>query len=171
MEQVAATLGINWRDFFLHLINFGVLIGLLWWLLYKPVVGMLDDRRQRIADSMERAEQVRIEAERANQEREAQLANTRRQIQEMLAQATQMSERIHAEARRESDAIIARAREEAQAEAAAERARTMAELRREVATLAVMAAERVISRNLDEQAQHRLIEEFLAEQPAGDGRR
>jgi F0F1-type ATP synthase membrane subunit b/b' len=46
----------------------------------------------------------------------------------------------------------------------------MAELRREVASLAVMAAERVISRSLDDQAHRQLVEDFLSEQPAQAGR-
>ena len=46
----------------------------------------------------------------------------------------------------------------------------MAELRREVASLAVMAAERVISRSLDDQAHRQLVEQFLEEQPAQAGR-
>ena len=171
MDQVLATLGINLRDFILHTINFVVLIFLLSRILYKPVVNMLDERQRRIRESMERAEEVRLAAERADQEREAQLADTRRQVQEMLAQATQMAARIQeearTEARRQADQIV----ERAQQEAAAERAQTMAELRREVAGLAVAAAERVISRNLDEPSQRRLVEEFLAETPPTDGQR
>ena len=171
MEQVLATLGINLRDFILHTINFVILIFILWKILYNPVVGMLDERQRRIRESMDRAEEVRLAAERADQEREAQLADTRRQIQEMLTQATQMAERIQsearAEARQQADQIVARAQQEAQAE----RAQTMAELRREVAGLAVAAAERVISRNLDDQSQRRLVEEFLAENPPTDGQR
>jgi F-type H+-transporting ATPase subunit b len=170
MEQVLATLGINGWNFLLHTINFLVLIFLLSRILYKPIVGMLDDRQRRIRDSIERAEQVRLEAERASQEREAQLGETRRQIQEMLAQATQMAERIQSEARqdaqRQADQIVARARQEAEAE----RAQSLAELRREVASLAVLAAERVISRNLDDSTQRQLVDEFLAERATADGR-
>ena len=170
MEQVLSTLGINGRDFLLHTINFVVLIFLLRKILYRPVVGMLDERQRRIRESMEQAERIRVEAERADQEREALLGETRRQVREMLDQATQTAERIrsdaHQQARQEADRLIERARQEA----AAERAQAMADLRREVGTLAVMAAERVISRNLDEQAQRKLVEEFLAERPVTDGR-
>jgi F-type H+-transporting ATPase subunit b len=170
MDQVLATLGINGWNFLLHTINFVVLIFLLSRILYKPIVGMLDERQRRIRDSIERAEQVRLEAERASQEREAQLGETRRQIQEMLAQATQMAERIQSEARqdaqRQADQIVTRARQEAEAE----RAQSLAELRREVGSLAVLAAERVISRNLDDSTQRQLVDEFLAERATADGR-
>ena len=169
MEQVLSTLGINGRDFLLHTINFVVLIFLLRKILYRPVVAMLDERQRRIRESIEQAERVRLEAERADQERQAQLAETRRQVREMLDQATQTAERIrsdaHQQAQQEADRLVERARQEA----ATERAQAMADLRREVGNLAVLAAGRVIGRNLDDQAQRQLVEEFLAEQPTADG--
>jgi F-type H+-transporting ATPase subunit b len=168
--DVLTTLGINLTDFLWHTFNFIVLIFLLSRILYKPIVGMLDERQRRVRESMEQAERVRAESERAEQDREAMLADTRRQIQEMLAQATQMAERIQSEAREDAQRRAQQLIERAQLEAQAERAQSMAELRREVASLAVQAAERVINRNLDHQAQRALVEEFLAERPASDGR-
>lgn len=167
--NVAETLGLNWRDFIWHTINFIVLIFLLSRFLYKPIVAMLDERQRRVQESMERAEQVRLAAERAAQERETQLGETRRQIQEMLAQATQTAERIQADARERAQQEAQRLVERAQQEAEAERAQSMADLRREVAGLAVMAAERVISRSLDDPAHRQLVEEFLSDQP-GNGK-
>lgn len=167
MEQVLATLGINLRDFILHALNFIVLVFILSRVLYKPLVRILDERQRRVRESMERAEQVRIAAERADQEREALLGQTRREVQEMLAQATQVAERIQTDARTDAQHQAQRIIERAQQEAQAERTQSMAELRREVANLAVMAAERVISRNLDTPAQRQLVDEFLAERPNG----
>ncbi|MBA2450484.1 MAG: F0F1 ATP synthase subunit B [Chloroflexi bacterium] len=168
--DVLANLGINLPGFLWHTANFIVLIFLLSRILYKPIVGMLDDRQQRIRESIEEAERVRADAARADQEREALLGQTRREIQEMLTNATQMAERIQSDARRDAQEQSQRIIERAQQESRAERAQSMVELRREVANLAVLAAERVISRNLDQQAQRQLVDEFLAERPATDGR-
>ncbi len=165
------TLGINGWNFLLHTINFLVLIAILSRILYKPVIGMLDERQRRVRESMEQAERVRLEAERADQQREAQLGETRREIREMLDQATQTAARIEADARANADLRANQIVERAQQEAAAERTHAMADLRREVGSLAVMAAERVIGRNLDDQSQRQLIDDFLAEHPAIDGSR
>jgi F-type H+-transporting ATPase subunit b len=168
--DVLSNLGINLPGFLWHTFNFLLLLFLLSRILYKPIIGMLDERQRRIRESIDEAERVRAEAARADEERQAQLGRTRREIQDMLAQATQMAERIQSEARRDAEQraqqIVDRARQEAEAE----RSQAMGELRREVANLAVMAAERVISRNLDGQAQRQLVDEFLAERPATDGR-
>src|SRR5215208_3475195 len=126
--DVLANLGINLPGFLWHTANFIVLIFLLSRILYKPIIGMLDERQRRIRESIE-------EAERADQEREALLGQTRREIQEMLTNATQMAERIQSDARRDAEEQSQRIIERAQQEAQAERAQSMVELRREVANL------------------------------------
>jgi len=168
--DVLNTLGINARDFIWHTINFIVLIVLLSRFLYRPIVGMLEERTRRIQESLEAAERARADVAQADREREELLASTRREIQEMMATAQQVSERIQSEARSTAQQEAQRIVETARQEAEAERAQAMAELRREVASLAVAAAERVISRSLDDQAHRQLVEQFLDEQPAQAGR-
>ena len=88
----------------------------------------------------------------------------------MMTTAQQVAERIQSDARTTAQQEANRIVETARQEAEAERAQAMAELRREVASLAVQAAERVISRSLDDQAHRQLVEQFLDEQPAQAGR-
>ena len=168
--DVLNTLGINARDFIWHTINFLILLFLLTKFLYRPIVNMLDERSRRIQESLEAAERAQADVARADREREELLATTRREIGEMMAQAQSAAERIHSEARSTAQQEAQRIVETARQEADAERAQAMAELRREVASLAVSAAERVISRRLDDQTHRQLVEEFLDEQPAQAGR-
>ena len=168
--DILETLGIDPWDFFLHTLNFLVLIFLLSRFLYRPVVGMLDERTRRIQESLDAAERARAEVAQADRERDELLATARREIQEMMATAQQVAERVQSDVRTAAQQEAQRIVETARQEAEAERAQAMAELRREVATLAVMAAERVISRSLDDQAHRQLVEEFLDERPAQAGR-
>ena len=169
--QVIELLGLNWNDFLWHLVNFVVLIFLISRFLYKPVVGLLDERRLRIQESLEAAERARAEAERSDRERETLLADTRREIQEMLTQAQQMAAKVQEDARTQATEDARRIVEAAQREAEAERAQAMADLRREVAGLAVLAAERVIGQSMNDQTHRRLVDDFLAETATTDGRR
>jgi F-type H+-transporting ATPase subunit b len=168
--NILETLGIDGWDFLLHTINFIVLIFLLNRFLYRPIVGMLDERSRRIEESLAAAERARAEVAQADREREELLVSARREIQEMMATAQQVADRVQSEARTTAQQEAQRIVETARQEAEAERAQAMAELRREVASLAVMAAERVISRSLDDQAHRQLVEQFLDEQPAQAGR-
>ena len=167
--DILTTLGIT-SDFWIHLANFIVLIVLLTYFLYRPITRMLDERSQRIQESLAAAERAQADVARADRERDELLASTRREIGEMMAQAQGVAERIQSEARSNAQQEAQRILETARQEAQAERAQAMDELRREVASLAVLAAERIVKRNLDEPAQRQLVEEFLSEQPTQAGR-
>ena len=143
--DILTTLGFT-TDFWIHAANFIVLIALLSYFLYRPIVRMLDERTQRIQESLAAAERAQADVARADREREELLATTRREIGEMMAQAQSVAERIQSEARTNAQQEAQRIVETARQEAEAERAQAMAELRREVASLAVLAAERIIKK-------------------------
>jgi F-type H+-transporting ATPase subunit b len=167
--QVLETLGINLTGFLWHTANFLLLLFLLSKILYKPIVKILDERAERVRESMERAEQIRAQSERDEQERLAQMDEARRQVQAMLTQATSMAEQVKAEARQAAQDEARRIVERAQTEATAERNQAMSELRQQVAELSILAAERVVRANLDSQSNRRIVEEFLTELPAANG--
>ena len=166
--QAFETLGLNFWGFVWHLVNFIVLLFLLSKFLFLPVLRMLDERQARIRESMERAEALQAQSAEAEARVRAQLEEARREGQNIINMATQIAERIKTErqeqAQAEYEAILRRAQEDA----ARERERAYAELRAQIADLAVMAAGRIIHRNLDPNTQRQLVDEFLAE--AGDGR-
>jgi F-type H+-transporting ATPase subunit b len=163
-------LGLNGASIAWHTVNFLLLLFVLQRFLYKPVLGMLDERQRKIRESVEAAELMRQETAKADLERAEALREARRQAEEIVTRAMQEADRLRADAREqaqeEAQRIITRAEQEAQAE----RQQAMLELRRQVADLAVLAASRVISRNLDDQTNRALVEQFLSEMPRGDGR-
>ena len=161
MEGIASTLGLNWQGLLWHLVNFVVLLLLLQRFLFKPVVGMLDARSQRVRDSMEQADQARRAAEQAEADRQTLLAETRREAEQIRARADEQAKRILADA-------DARAKErqqliEQQAEATARQIeeRVMAQVRAQLADLVVTAVDRVTRGALDANSQRGLVQQFL----------
>ena len=154
-------LGINLGYLISQIVNFTLLALLLYFVAYKPVLRMLDERSARINQGIQDAESASRRAAEMEQQFERKLTEARREGQEIVAQATQMSERAGQEilekAREEARAQIERAKEEI----SRERDLAMADLRRQVAELSVMISEKVLGEALDEQNQHRLIAEFL----------
>ncbi len=104
-----------------QLVNFTLLVVLLYLLLYKPVLRMLHERKERIARSMADVDAAREAAAKAQQEYDRKVAEAQRKAQEIIAQAAQTGEKVGAEieadAQREAEAIRQKAREEAAAEA------------------------------------------------------
>src|SRR5438552_17619410 len=157
MEAIANTLGLNWQGLLWHLANFIVLFLLLRLVLFKPVVRMLDARAQRVRDSMEQADAARRAAEQAEADRQALLAETRREAEQIRARADQQAKRILADA--EARAHERQQLAEQQAEVAARQIeeRVMAQVRLHLADLVVTAVERATRGAPDTNAQRGLV--------------
>ena len=156
-------LGLNLSGLITQLVSFTILFAVLYKLLYKPVLGMLDNRSERIKESLETAERVRDEAARSQEEMQEQLTAARSEGQQLIAQARDVADRFRqeelAKAREDIDAQRARAQANIQREGEA----AVEELRREFAGLAIAAAERVIERSLDDESHRELIDKVLEE--------
>ncbi|MGH2544259.1 MAG: F0F1 ATP synthase subunit B [Ardenticatenaceae bacterium] len=157
-------LGINGPFLLAQIINFLLIMWLLRMYLYRPVLNMLEQRREKIRESLSAAETARAEAATRTRENEEILAQARREAQDIVRQAEES-------ARRRADQILADANAEASArkeralqEAEYERQQAMAAVRDEVAQLSLSIARKTIGASLvDERAHGRIVEQVLAE--------
>ncbi len=157
-----AKLGINLGFFLFQVFNFTVLAILLYAWAYKPILKMLENRKNKIAQGLEDA---RVAAEaRANAEKDARdiLAKAQAEANAKVREATERAEAAGREVMAQTEADAAKAREAALAEAALERDRLLADVRGQVAALAMAATQRLIGEALDEKRQHVLIDEFFS---------
>lgn len=156
-------LGINGWNLIVQLVAFILFVYLLWRLALGPIVRVLDQRSDRIKDSIEAAQQMQSE-----------LQATAARNEEVLGEARREGQQIVANARDAAEATLARAREEAGNQAneylvraedtlRQETALARQELRQEIADLAVTAAGKIVRKELDPASQTRLIQETLAE--------
>lgn len=158
-----SSLGINGPFLLAQIFNFFVLLFVLRRFLYKPVVNMLETRKQRIADGLQAAEMARREAEAERAQLQAQIDRERREAMERVAAASKRGEtlatEIESSARLDAQKIL----DDARTEAARERERIIAEAQDQIAELAMLAAEKVLGRELSNRdAQRAFVNEFLA---------
>ena len=163
MGQAIEALGINLPQLIAQIVNFFVLLLILRLTLYKPILKMLDERKQKISEGLNAAEIARAEASQAQANIQSQLDASRREGQEIVGNAQQIATRIQAEAREEAARDREQSLERARAEIQLERDRAIADLRGEFANITVSAAEKVIGQSLDRPAHQRIIDEALAE--------
>ena len=156
-------LGINLSGLITQIVSFVILFVLLWSVLYKPVIKMLDQRSERIKESLEASQRAQQEAASSAEEVERQLETARAEGQQLIAQARDVAERFREDEIAKVREDITVERDRAQANIQRERDAAIADLRREFAGLAIVAAERVIGRSLDESAHHELIDQVLEE--------
>ena len=159
-------LGINLPTLLAQIINFAILLGLLYLVAYKPIMRMLDERSRRVKESMEQTELIKQQAERAEEEVKKQIEAAGKEGMEIIARAMhtgeEMRQKAQQEAKQDAESLVVRARVEIQRE----RDGAIDELRKEFADLTIMAAEKVIEKSLDKQTHRQLIDKVLKESTA-----
>ncbi|MCL2281654.1 MAG: F0F1 ATP synthase subunit B [Dehalococcoidia bacterium] len=160
------SLGLSVGGFISQLVSFGVLLLLLRLFAYKPIMRMLDNRAQKIQESLDAGERAKQEAVNAEKEvvkkTEEASASGQKIVDQAVKAAEDVRRRAEQDARKQADAII----EKARIEIAHEKEESAAELRREVADLAVAVAGKTIGRSLDDMTQKQIIDEALKEAAA-----
>lgn len=156
-------LGINLPGLVTHLLSFIILMIVLKIFLYKPIVNMLDQRSQRIRESLEAAERAREESAASQEEVQAQLEAARAEGQQLIASAREVAGRFREEETAKVRQEIEAERSRATANIQRERDTAIEQLRSEFADLAITAAERVVERSLDQQAHQDIIDRVLEE--------
>ncbi|HHW28968.1 MAG TPA: F0F1 ATP synthase subunit B [Syntrophomonadaceae bacterium] len=154
---------LNFSTVIWAIINFLVILAILYKFAYNPVMKFLDNRSEEIANNIAEAERNRSESEALLKEYQEKIAQASKEAQEIIARANKVTEeernRILAQTRDEAAAMLEKARQEIQRE----RDEALFALRQEVSTLAVMAAEKILSRNLNTEDNQRIVDDFLNE--------
>ena len=144
-------------------IVFLALLGILWKFAWGPILTAVESREKGIQSAIDEAAARNAEAERLFQEHREQLADARRQANELMAEGKAAGEKLRKEieekAREEGQALIQRAR----AEIERERDAALDSLRKESVELALAAASRLLRENLNSEKDRQIVERYLAE--------
>jgi F-type H+-transporting ATPase subunit b len=163
MGDALGKLGIVPSSLLVQIVNFGVLFLILYFFAYKRILRMLDERSQKIQESIAQTEQIKDQAARAEEETKRRIEAGIKEGQELLGRATKAAEEVRQQSQQkaqdEAQSMIARARGEIQRE----RDDAVGALRQEFATLTIAAAEKVIDRSLDKKAHREIIDTVLDE--------
>ncbi len=150
MQEIIHAFGIDWRLIVIQIFNFSILMGLLWYFLYTPVLKMLADREAKIKKGIE-------DAESAAQSRTEALAEKAVIVKEAHAEAGTIFARATAHAEEKEKALLAEANEKvardiqnAKQLAADLKVQALKESEAEIAKLAFLAAEKVLKTELSQ---------------------
>lgn len=161
VQQIANTFGVDWPHLVAQIISFSIVCFLLHRFAYKPVLRILDQRRQQIAKDVADREKIRLELDQAE-------ADRHRIILQAEAKATKIVEEAHAAAARlleqemqkavsAAEQTIAKAREAA----LLEHDRMLRELKREIGTLVIEATATITRKMLTQDDHRRMAEETI----------
>jgi F-type H+-transporting ATPase subunit b len=153
----------SWYDFAWTIINFFVILAILTYFFYKPVIKFMDNRREEIGRNIADAEQARADANKLLGEYQAQLQAARQEAQQIVDKALKSGEEsrqvLLAQSRDEAAALLENARKEIHRE----RDEALQTLRQEVVSLSIMAAGKILGRNITEEDNAHIVNQFLDE--------
>ena len=149
------------------IVTFALLALLLRLFLYKPVLAMLDKRRQAVNEALDQAERTRVEAEKADERLQEKLNATRLEADRIISEARSRAEENTAALLQQAKEDAERISAQAVADIALERERALAELREQTADLALLAAEKALTSTLTDEQQQKLLDSFVEQVGGG----
>jgi F-type H+-transporting ATPase subunit b len=145
------------------LIAFGLTFFVLKRYAFGPIQKVIDERRERIRQSLDDADNARQEARRLLEEHRALIGRARQDAEEILAEARRVADSQRERVKEETEADRQRRLEETRRQIEAETRRALDAIRSEVAELSLIAATKVTGKALTDDDHRRLIDEAIAE--------
>ncbi len=160
MELVTPSIGlIVWQT-----LAFLLLVFLLSKFAWKPVLGAIKERERSIDDALEAAKKAKEEMARLTNENEALLKQARAERDLILKEAKQLKDQIVSDAKASAQTEGAKLIEKAKQEIDSQKAAALAEVKNQVAELSLQIAEKVLSKQLEDQKkQEALVSDLLKE--------
>ena len=145
------------------ILAFLILVAVLGRFAYPPILAMLKKREETIRDTINETERVRVEAQTLLEDYKVQLAEARKEAQEIIEQGKKIGDsakaEITAKAGEEAHQMIERAKDEIERE----KERALSDLQAKVADLTILATSKVIQKSLDDKDQRKLVTDAIAE--------
>lgn len=146
---------------FWEVVSFAILLFVLYKFAFPGILSALEEREKKIRDSLDQAERHRTEAERKLKEYEAKLATASKEAEGILAAAKERAQRLMEENEQRLTTEAERIKGDATREIDHERRKAIQDIRTQTTDLALMVAEKVIQRSLNDADTRRLADEAL----------
>lgn len=147
--------------FFAQILNFLILVAILRALCYKPVVRMIKAREDKIAESLAKADSDVAEAESLKKDYQAQLAEAREKAQAIVDKAEKVAASNRETSLQDTKREIEQIKKAAQAEIQRDRERAADQLKKEIVALSLLAAGKVVEKNMEASENEALVGDFI----------
>lgn len=144
MDQLLTTFGIDWRLLFIQAVNFGLLLAVLSYFLYKPVLRMIDERREKIAEGVRTAEAADQRLASAKTESDQIVGDAAKQAEGLVAAARTRAESAGAEIVKQAEARADGVMKDAALRAEEARRQALSASEKDIARAAMLAAEKIL---------------------------
>jgi F-type H+-transporting ATPase subunit b len=144
MSALFAAFGISWKLLLIQAVNFGVLLVVLSYLLYKPILRIIDERREKIAEGVRTAEAAAQRLADAKEESNTLVGGAAREAENLVAAARARADEKGGEIVRAAEMRADGVLKDAEAKAEEAKRRALQESSKEIAHAAMLAAEKIL---------------------------
>jgi len=146
MSAILSAFGIDWRLLIVYSVNFGILLAILWYFLYEPLVGMLEKRRSLVAQGVIDAQNAEKRLKEVEASEAKKLAAAGREADAILSNARKTAVEKERELLSQGEAAAMRIVTEAKTQAREAKEQALAEAHKEVAKLVVLGLEKEVAK-------------------------
>lgn len=159
--DLLGSLGIQWRLFLAQLLNFGIVLFVLWKWVFTPTLTALRKRQETIRKGLEDAEASGKALASASEEKQATLTAARKEASKLVEEATAEADRIRKETLEKTKSEVAELVSAGKAALSEEKEKIVLDAKTEIAELVVGATEKVMEETLDAKKHKGLIESAI----------
>lgn len=156
-----SAIGLDWKALLFQLLNFVILLWLLKRFAYRPVVNLLEARRQKIAESLANADEIARQQDLMERQRGQQLQAVAAEAAALLAESKREASQVLQVATEKAQQAATQVRQQTEAALAAERAQLRSALKNETLSLVKRLSEKVLAQKLDSSADEQFIKQAL----------
>ncbi len=160
--ELLTKFGIDFRLLIAQAVNFLLLLGILTWAVYRPLLRVMNERTRKIQAALDDAKAIEVERAALAAHRQAEIAKVKAEVAGLLAEADRSAQAVRAEALAGAKAAAEQLVEKARGLIAQEKVRLLSEVQREVARLVADAAEVVLQHKLEGDQDIELVQRAVA---------
>ncbi|MCX6807020.1 MAG: F0F1 ATP synthase subunit B [Candidatus Berkelbacteria bacterium] len=161
--ELLSSFGINGKLLLAQVVNFFILLLVLYFFVYKPIISILDKRNKTIKESQDEAERIKQESAELEIKKKEILAKAREEAMKIIQEARKEGENAKGDAVKKAQEGAQKIVSDAKVTIKAEQEAAFMELKKEVADMVIAVSSKVIAKNIDSDSESKLIDNVVKE--------
>ena len=161
MEELIKTFHIDWKLMIAQIVNFVIVLGVLYKFAYGPILKMLNERTNKIEKGLKDAENSQKKMEEILVKEKEVITEAKKEAQKILAEAESRGKKSQDEMVAEAKVKIDRTVEEAKNKIESEKAKMIQEVKAEISSIVVLATEKILNEKIDSKKDSEIISKAL----------
>jgi F-type H+-transporting ATPase subunit b len=165
MDQLFEKFGLHVNLLIAQMVNFGILLLVLYKFVYQPVLKILDQRREKIEKSLQQAKEIEIRTQQLQEDINQQMAAAKKQSDALIMEAREIGERARNEILIRTNQEVSMMLEKAKADIQAEKEHMMTDIQDYIVKTSIIIVEKILRNKLDEKTKEQLVLDSMKELP------